>query len=83
MNLIEFVCVILMVALLVKFFRTLAEKWGILEYLQAHAKSDFTYKLYSCEFCQSFWLSLGVCVILAIFVHWSLIFVPIFSCNIR
>lgn len=80
---IEFVCFVLLVALAVMFLRTLAMKWGILEWLQFNAPNEFFHKLFTCDFCQSFWLGMGICLFLAIFVHWYLIFVPIFSCNIR
>ena len=80
---IDFVCWVLLVALLVNFLRTLAIKWGILEYLQVNAPNEFFHKLFSCDFCQSFWLSLFICIFLAIFVKWYLIFVPFFACNIR
>lgn len=80
---IEFVCYVLLVALAVMFLRTLAMKWGILEWLQVNAPNEFFHKLFTCDFCQSFWLGMGICLFLAIFVHWYLIFVPIFSCNIR
>lgn len=72
-----------MVALFVKFLRTLAEKWGIWEWLQAHSPNDFLYKLFSCEFCQSFWLGTCLGILLGIFVDWHLIFVGIFSSNLR
>jgi len=80
---IEFVIYIILVALAVIFLRTLAMKWGILEYLQVNAPNEFFHKLFTCDFCQSFWLGMVICVFLAIFVHWYLIFIPIFSCNIR
>ena len=80
---IEFVCWVLLVALLVMFLRTLAIKWGILEYLQVNAPNEFLHKLFTCSFCQSFLLALLICIFLAIFVHWWLIFVPIFSSVIR
>lgn len=79
----NFLCWVVFTALLVKFLRTLAEKWGILEYLQAHAPNEFLYKLFSCEFCQSFWLGTCLGILLGIFVDWHLIFVGIFSCNLR
>lgn len=80
---VEFVCWVLLVALLVMFVRTLGAKWGVWEYLQVNAPNDFIYKLLSCDFCLSFWLALSVSVLLAIFVHWYLIFIPIFSASIR
>lgn len=80
---IEFVIYIILVALAVLFLRTLAMKWGILEYLQVNAPNEFFHKLFTCDFCQSFWLGMVICVFLAIFVHWYLIFIPIFSSVIR
>ena len=80
---IDFVCWVLLVALLVMFLRTLAEKWGILEFLQVNAPNEFLHKLFTCSVWESFWLGKPISVLLAIFVHWYLIFVPFFSCNIR
>lgn len=80
---IEFVAYIFAVSLLVKFIRTLAIKWGILEWAQINSPNEFFDKLTHCDFCQSFWLGLGISLFLAIFVHWYLIFIPIFSCNLR
>ncbi len=81
---IEFGIAVVLVALFVKFIRTLAEKWGILSYLQAHAPNDFLYKLFSCEFCQSFHLAMLICIVLVVLgapIYW--LSIPIFSCNIR
>jgi hypothetical protein len=85
---INFIVYAALVALLVKFIRTLLEKWGTLSFLQSRCSSttkvgNFFYQLLTCEFCQSFWLGFGISVILAIFVHWILIFIPFFSCNLR
>lgn len=80
---IEFVCFVALVAMAVKFAITLAEKWGILEWLQLHAPNEFLHKLFSCNFCQSFWLGLCLSLLLAIFVDWRLIFIPFFSSSLR
>lgn len=81
---IKFVCYVVLLALAVKFFRTLAEKWGILEWLQVHAPNDFFSQLFHCEFCQSFWLGLGISIVAAVITGtWILLLAPIFSCNIR
>lgn len=80
---IEFIIHIALVALGVKFIMTLADKWGIREWLQRNAPSPFLAKLFSCDFCCSWWLGIIVCIPLAICVHWYLIFVPIFSSNLR
>lgn len=81
---IEFAVAVALVALAVKFLRTLAEKWGILEWLQVHAPNEFLHKLFTCSFCQSFWLGLAICVVLVVFgapLYW--LSIPIFSCNLR
>lgn len=81
---IEFAVAVALVALAVKFLRTLAEKWGILEWLQVHAPNEFLHKLFTCSFCQSFWLGLAICVVLVVFgAPWYWLSIPIFSCNIR
>lgn len=79
----DFVCWTLLVAAAVKFMLTLAEKWGILEWLQMNAPSEFFHKLFTCNFCQSFWLGLCLSILIAIFVDWPLILVPIFSSSLR
>lgn len=81
---IEFAVAVALVALAVKFLRTLAEKWGILEWLQVHAPNEFLHKLFTCSFCQSFWLGLAICIVLVVFgapLYW--LSIPIFSCNLR
>ena len=80
---IEFLCTVVIVSLAVKFLRTLAIKWGWLEWLQVNVDHPILSQLFRCEFCQSFWLGLAICVFLAIFVHWYFIFVPALSCNIQ
>lgn len=80
---IEFVAYVFAVSLFVKFLRTLADKWGVLEWAQVNAPNDLVSQLLHCPFCLSFWIGLAVCMILAIFVHWWCIFIPIFSCNLR
>lgn len=80
---IEFACTVFLVSLAVRFLRTLAIKWGWLEWLQVNVENNLLHQLFNCSFCQSFWLGLAICVFLAIFGHWYYIFVPLFSCNIQ
>lgn len=81
---IGFVCIVFLVACAVMFIRTLAMKWGILEWLQVNAPCEFFHKLFTCEFCQSFWLGMIICVVLAIWWREAwLLFVPIFSSVLR
>lgn len=79
----EFIAYVIFVSLVVKFLRTIAEKWGWLEWAQVNAPNDLIEQLLHCPFCQSFWLGLLVSLFLAIFVHWYLIFIPFLSCNLR
>lgn len=82
-SLIDFVCYTALVALVVKFILTIADKWGIIEWCQLHAPNDFLEKLARCNFCQSFWLGVIICIPLAILVDWPLIFIPICSSSLR
>jgi hypothetical protein len=83
MSVICFVCYVGLVAMAVKFMLTLAEKWNILSWLQAHAPNEFFHKLFTCNFCQSWWLGVFLSVLLAVFIDWRLIFIPIFSSSLR
>lgn len=71
-------------SLLVKFIRTLMEKWGVIEWLQFNAPTDFWYKLASCEFCQSFHIAVVLSIILAFTMRdaWFLT-IPFFSSSLR
>lgn len=81
---IEYLSLVVLVSLFVKFLRTLGEKWGIIEYLQVHAPNEFLHKLFTCGFCQSFWLGMIICVALVLCgCPATYLFVPIFSANIR
>jgi len=79
----EFVCWIVVVSLAVKFLRTLGEKWRVFEWIQINSDNELVCEWARCGFCQSFWIGLAICLILAIFVHWWLIFIPPLSCNLR
>lgn len=83
MKVIVFICFVALVAMAVKFMLTVADKWGIMEWMQAHAPCKLLYQLLTCDFCKSFWLGLFLSFFLAVFVDWRLIFIPIFSCNLR
>lgn len=81
---IEYLSFVVLVSLFVKFLRTLGEKWGIIEYLQVHAPNEFFHKLFTCEFCQSFWLGMILCIGVVLFgAPIEYLFVPFFSANIR
>ena len=55
------------VALLAAFVITLGRKLGLVEWVQVHG-SPFFAKMFSCDFCLSFWTSLAVSLL--IFVVW-------------
>ena len=81
---ISYLCLVVLMALLVKFIWTVLEKWTVLEWLQGHAPNQFIFKLLSCEFCRSFWTAIIISIPLCIlFGSWIFILIPIFSCNIR
>ena len=68
------------VALVSAFMILLAAKLGIIEWLQVHAPTEFLYKLFSCKFCCSWWVSVGISLILSIATgHWYLLAIPFCS----
>lgn len=88
---IEFICWIAIVALLAAWIITLADKWGIREWLQVHADaivnkilprydSDFFNRLFSCNFCCGWWVA--VIISLTLFViteQWPMLAIPLCS----
>lgn len=56
---IQFVCVVVMVALMASFLVLLLTKWGVVEWLQVHG-DELLSKMASCSFCLSFWVCLLV-----------------------
>lgn len=66
----DFLCLCVLVALLVVFVLTLAEKWGIREWLQIHAPNDFLHKLFMCDFCCCWWLSIIISLTLFVVAGW-------------
>lgn len=70
---------IVIVGLMSAFFIELAYKWGIVEYAQVHG-NNFIYKLFSCDFCMSFWTSLIITLVICfISGDFSNIFIPLGS----
>lgn len=69
-------CWIFAVALAAAFLLLLAVKWGILEWLQVHAPSDFLHELFTCHFCTTFWTCAAIS--LSLFVatgRWQMLFI--------
>lgn len=76
----DFICWIVVVALCAAFLLGLAQKWGWLEWLQVHAPNEFLGKLFNCKFCCSWWMSVGISLILCMVTgHWILLAVPVCS----
>ena len=86
----SFLGTVIIMALAVAFFYTLMSKWGVWEYLQVHADawvlkithkdSDLFNQLFSCVFCTTWWTSVIVCLVLAIYIgEWNILLVPFCS----
>lgn len=54
-------CLTLLVSLLARFFLALAQKWGVLEWLQSRA-NPFFYKMLTCGFCRTWWTCVAICL---------------------
>lgn len=77
---VDFIAWVGVVALAVSFVLGLLSKWKILEWLQVHSPNDFVLELVSCKFCLSFWVSLLLCIILALFSSgWLFLLIPFCS----
>ena len=71
--------VVLLVSLAAAFMVLLLKKWGVVEWMQVHG-DRFTSKLFSCDFCMSFWASVIVVLVVVCFIDeaWMLA-VPVCS----
>lgn len=63
----EFLCYVVIVALLSAFALTLLRKWGIIEWLQVHGNNLIS-KLANCDFCLSFWSGLIISLLFIVIV---------------
>ena len=90
-NLVFFLIVTLIVSLATTFLYTLLDKWGLWEYLIVHADSwvikvikkdsDILSRLFSCSFCTMWWMSLLICICLAI-ISGEIILVLVPVCSV-
>ena len=79
-GIVAFVCYAVAVALSAAFLLGLAHKWGWIEWLQVHAPNDFLYKLFSCKFCCSWWVSVVISLTLCVTTgDWWLLLAPVCS----
>jgi len=86
----NFLVIVIIVALVVAFFWTLLYKWNVWEYLQVHAdawfekifhkETSFFNKMFSCTFCTCWWMSVIICIFVALLSRdWHLLLVPFCS----
>lgn len=57
---------VVIVALLAAFAILLMDKWGLRHDVVMKTGSQFLSKLFSCDFCMSFWVSMFICVLVFI-----------------
>ena len=62
----EFIFYVILVAMLAAFVLTLLRKWGAIEWVQVHG-NDFFAKMFSCDFCLSWWAGVLICFFALIF----------------
>lgn len=62
---IEFICFSVAVAMNAAFVISLLDKWGAIEYVQING-SEFFAKMFSCQFCLSWWACVTLAILLAI-----------------
>lgn len=73
----EFVCIIIVVALIAAFVLTLLRKWGVIEWVQVHG-NEFFAKMFNCDFCLSWWACVLICFVALLItgnpVYWGVPF---------
>lgn len=74
-----FITRVVLAALLAAFILTLSRKWGVLEWVQVHG-SEFFSKMFSCNFCLSWWTSVVISIVwCAATEDTSILVIPFFS----
>lgn len=63
---INFVCCIVIIALLAAFFVQLSKKWRVVEWVQVHGNKFFS-EMFHCDFCLSFWACAVLSVVAFVF----------------
>lgn len=61
----EFIFYVILIAMLAAFVLTLLRKWGVIEWVQVHG-NDFFAKMFSCDFCLSWWAGVILSVLMLI-----------------
>lgn len=76
---VDYLILILLIALFSAFIISLLKKVGIIEWLQIHG-SELISKLAHCDFCLSWWMNVIVSVTIALALgNWIFLLVPFFS----
>lgn len=65
MEIVIFLALAIIIAMLCAFCLILMRKWEIIEYVQVNG-NEFFAKMFSCDFCLSFWASVIVSIIFAV-----------------
>lgn len=51
-----FLILSIMAGFFISFMLTVLTKWGVIEFMQAHAPNDLFFRMFSCYFCMGFWI---------------------------
>lgn len=79
MEMMCFTAAAVLVALCAAFLLTLAGKWGLLEWIQAHGCRPLS-EMARCGFCLSFWTGLALSAVpLCMTGDWLMLTIPVFS----
>lgn len=72
---IELFFIAMIIACIAAFVVTLLHKWGAVEYMQIHAYNfpEVVNKLFSCDFCLSWWVSVIISIVFAISMSYLLV----------
>lgn len=75
----EFILSVIYVALIAAFILILMKKWGLIEHVQVHGNEFFS-KMFHCDFCLSFWVSVLLSFFMAAITgDAKLLFIPLLS----
>lgn len=76
---IDYLCVVVLVALLAAWVLLLMKKWGIIEWLQVHGTEKVSEAAH-CSFCCSWWVCCVVSLVLFLIMgEWAVLMCPFFA----
>lgn len=72
---IELFFIAMIIACIAAFVVTLMHKWGFVEYMQVNADNfpEVVNKLFSCDFCLSWWVSVVISIVFAISMSYLIV----------